>query len=106
MIRQNQPHSPLNHCGYNLTDVLGDGFIDVARLLVGSEGTLALMTEATLATDPLAASSGRGPAAVRQPGKGRADACSKSCRCNPTACDLMDRRHLSLAREAESASTS
>ena len=48
-----QPQGPLNHCGYNLADVLGDGYLDLARLLVGSEGTLALITEATLCTEPL-----------------------------------------------------
>ncbi len=100
LIRRNQPNCPQNHCGYNLVDVLGDGYVDVARLLVGSEGTLALITEATLGTEPL------------PPHRGVAlllfDSLDKAARAvpdilasNPTACDLMDRRHLTLAREAE-----
>ncbi len=100
LIRRNQPNCPQNHCGYNLVDVLGEGYIDVARLLVGSEGTLALITEATLGTEPLPRH--RGVALLLF------DSLDKAARAvpdilasNPTACDLMDRRHLSLAREAE-----
>ncbi len=72
----------------------------MARLLVGSEGTLALITEATLSTEPLPRH--RGVALLLF------DSLEKAARAvldilpaNPTACDLMDRRHLSLAREAE-----
>ncbi len=100
LIRQNQPKSPLNHCGYNLADVLGDGYVDVAKLLVGSEGTLALTTEALLSTEPLPRY--RGVALLF------CDCLEKAARTvldilplKPTACDLMDRRHLSLAREAD-----
>ena len=52
-IHSQQPRSPLNRCGYNLADVLGDESLDLAGLMVGSEGTLALITEATLATQTL-----------------------------------------------------
>lgn len=100
LIRQNQPKSPLNRCGYQLIDVLGDGHLDLARLLVGSEGTLALITEATLATRPLPRH--RGVALLLF------DSLEKASRSvleilpwQPTACDLVDRRHLSLARETE-----
>ena len=100
LIRRNQPKCPQNHCGYNLVDVLGDGYLDVARLLVGSEGTLALITEATLGTEPLPLH--RGVALLLF------DSLDKAARAvpdilasDPTACDLMDRRHLTLAREAE-----
>ncbi len=71
--------------------------LDLARLLVGSEGTLALFTEATLRTIPL-------------PG-GRAWSCSASpgwmplcvppqlvAATGPAACELIDRRLLRLAR--------
>ena len=105
LIRRHQPNSPQNHCGYNLVDVLEldgekNGHFDLARLLVGSEGTLALITEATLSTDLLPQH--RGVALLLF------DSMEKAARAvpdilasNPTACDLMDRRHLSLAREAE-----
>src|SRR5436309_2929943 len=42
-----------DRCGYLLHDVLDGDHLDLARLLVGSEGTLALFTEATLRTIPL-----------------------------------------------------
>ncbi len=100
VIRQNQLKTAQNHCGYNLVDVLGEDSIDVARLLVGSEGTLAIVTEATLETDPIVRH--RGVALLLF------DSVEKAARAvpdilahHPTACDLMDRRHLSLAREAE-----
>ena len=73
LIRQNQPRSPLSHCGYNLADVMNDESIDVARLLVGSQGTLALITEALAQHRLAAAASRRGAAVVRQLGKGGAE---------------------------------
>ena len=72
IIRNHRLKSPLKRCGYNLDGVLGEDYLDVARLLVGSEGTLALMTEATLATQPLARPARRDFAAVREFGKSRA----------------------------------
>ena len=101
LIRRQRPHIAECHCGYNLYDVLGDDYVDVARLLVGSEGTLALITEATIGTDALPAS--RGVAlllfdSVEKAARSVPDVLAHS----PTACDLVDRRHLSLARETES----
>ena len=74
--------------------------IDLARLLVGSEGTLALFTEATLRTVPLP--EGRSlvlfsfaslEAALR--------AARKILESGPSACDLLDRRLLGLIRANE-----
>src|SRR5919198_203046 len=53
LIQDGRPKTPFNRCGYLLHDVLGPKHLDLARLLVGSEGTLALFTEATLRTIPL-----------------------------------------------------
>ena len=100
LIRQYQPAGQRKTCGYHLADVLGDGYVDVAKLLVGSEGTLALITEALLATEPL------------PPHRGVTlllfDSLEKAARTvldvlaeHPTACELMDRRNLSLAREGD-----
>lgn len=100
LISAYQLKSKIDRCGYNLEGVLGDDYIDIARLLAGSEGTLALITEATITTQPLP-----GPRSVTL---FLFDSLEKASRAvqeiltwNPTACELMDRRHLSLAREAE-----
>jgi FAD/FMN-containing dehydrogenase/Fe-S oxidoreductase len=100
LIRAHRLKSPLNRCGYNLDGVLGDDYLDVARLLSGSEGTLALITEASVATQPLP-----GPRSVTLLLFDSLDKASRAVReilpWKPNACELMDRRHLSLAREAE-----
>ncbi len=98
-IENNQPQSLVNRCGYGLTDVLDDQHLDLVKLLVGSEGTLALITEATVLTEPL--TKHRGMALLLFD---RLDNAAKAVMdilpLNPSACDLMDRRHLSLARES------
>jgi FAD/FMN-containing dehydrogenase/Fe-S oxidoreductase len=100
LIRQSRPKSPLNHCGYDLTDVLADGHLHLARLLAGSEGTLALITEAQLATDALPRH--RGVALLMFESLEKASrAVLEILPWRPAACDLMDRRHLGLARESE-----
>ena len=53
LIRRNEPKCPVNRCGYNLAEAFSEDTLDLGRLLVGSEGTLALITEALLATEPL-----------------------------------------------------
>ncbi len=99
-ITEHSPKAPMHRCGYNLAGVHADGTLDLARLICGSEGTLALISEATLQTAPL----------PRHPGVALLlfDSIDKAARAvqkilphHPTACDLMDRRHLSLARETE-----
>jgi FAD/FMN-containing dehydrogenase/Fe-S oxidoreductase len=97
-IQAHQPRSLVNRCGYQLADVLEKQHLDLAKLLVGSEGTLALITEATVATQPLPKY--RGVALLLFD---RIDHAAKAVMeilpLGPSACDLMDRRHLSLARE-------
>jgi FAD/FMN-containing dehydrogenase/Fe-S oxidoreductase len=98
-IRDHQPQSLVNRCGYQLADVLGGRHLELAKLLCGSEGTLALITEATVATQPLPKH--RGVALLLFE---RLDSAAKAVMeilpLEPAACDLMDRRHLSLARES------
>lgn len=50
IIREAQPESKRNRSGYNIASVCHDDKIDLARLLAGSEGTLAVFTKLTLRT--------------------------------------------------------
>jgi len=99
LIREHQPRSLVNRSGYHLLDVLGSDHLDLAKMVVGSEGTLALITEATVAVQPLPKY--RGVALLLFD---RLDSAAKAVMeilpLGPSACDLMDRRHLSLARES------
>ncbi|MEX0701028.1 MAG: FAD-linked oxidase C-terminal domain-containing protein [Planctomycetales bacterium] len=100
LIDERQPPLVRNCAGYFLRGVLTDGRVNFPRLLVGSEGTLGLFTAATLHTSPLPAYRavalllfGELEAAVH--------AVRLVARRQPSACDLLDRRLLSLAREAD-----
>jgi len=97
LIRLHRPRTPYNRCGYRLDGVLDGGVIDLPRLLVGSEGTLALFTEATLRTVPIP-----GGRAVVLLGFARVEDALRAAQLalptGPSACELMDRRLLSLAR--------
>ena len=95
-----QPESLVNNCGYRLNDVLQGGQLNLARLFSGSEGTLGLIVEATVKTVPIPVHVGSVLLFF--------DSLEKAARgtlelteLNPSACDLMDRRHLSLARESD-----
>jgi FAD/FMN-containing dehydrogenase/Fe-S oxidoreductase len=97
LIRARRPRTPYNRCGYVLYDVRSDAHVDLPRLLVGSEGTLALFTEATLKTVPLP-----GGRALVLLGFAGMEAALQAVLCalptRPSACELIDRRLLSLAR--------
>jgi FAD/FMN-containing dehydrogenase/Fe-S oxidoreductase len=98
LIARSMPRSPRNRAGYALSTVASAEGLNLARLIVGSEGTLALVTEARLATVPIAAAA----LVVLLPFRRLADAADAVSDClkeNPSACDLIDWRRLSLARE-------
>jgi FAD/FMN-containing dehydrogenase/Fe-S oxidoreductase len=100
VIRAHQPKAWVNRCGYHLYDVLQEGQLDLARLLVGSEGTLALITQATLRTAPIPKH--RGVMLVFFDRlESAAVAAAEARSLGLVSCDLMDRRILSLAREAD-----
>ena len=88
-----------NPTGYALQAAATAEGIDLARLLAGSEGTLALITEATLRTVPVPSVHG----ALLVPFSRIADAAAAvldCCHDAPAACDLYDWRMLRLIREA------
>jgi FAD/FMN-containing dehydrogenase/Fe-S oxidoreductase len=98
VIKAHRPRSVVNRSGYHLYDIVQSGQLDLARMLVGSEGTLGLITEATVRLDPLPPFRGvallfcdRLEAAAR--------VALEAAKLGMSACDLLDRRLLSIARE-------
>ena len=105
LIRTHQPRTRFNRCGYLLQDVLTPDRVDLARLLVGSEGTLAFFTEATLRTLPIPA--GRSLVLLGFAGLEAAlRAAHQALEYRPAACELIERRLLTLARGSEAIDTS
>lgn len=98
LIADRQPKAWGSRSGYQLADVLEGGSLHLGRLFAGSEGTLAIVTEATLATTPLPKARGIG-ALFFDSLESAAQAVQEILHFAPCACDLLDRRHLSLARE-------
>ncbi|MCR9197902.1 MAG: anaerobic glycerol-3-phosphate dehydrogenase subunit C [Planctomycetaceae bacterium] len=101
-IETHQPPLLRNCSGYMLRGVLSRGGLDFPRLLAGSEGTLGIITEATLHTMPI--SRHRGMMVLMF---GSMEAALQAMQVllvlEPGACDLLDRRLLSLARDSDSA---
>jgi len=99
-IEAHRPKALVNRCGYHLYDVLEGGHLDLARLLVGSEGTLALITQATLRTVPIPKCRGLALLFFDRL-ESAAVAASEAQSLGLAACDLIDRRILSLARDLD-----
>lgn len=94
--------APRNRAGYALAKAATDEGVDLARLVCGSEGTLALVLRARLRTLPLPGAR----AAAILPFSRLIDAAGcvpylLSGGLRPSACDLYDWRAASLAREAD-----
>ena len=100
LIQERQPPLIRNCAGYHLRSVLSETHVHLPRLLVGSEGTLALFTAATLHTAALPAHRGVGLLLF-----GRLETALNVVQelivQQPSACDLLDRRLLSLGRESD-----
>ncbi|MCH2114279.1 MAG: anaerobic glycerol-3-phosphate dehydrogenase subunit C [Pirellulales bacterium] len=99
-IQSNQPRSLVNSCGYRLDDVRIEDQLHLARLFTGSEGTLGLITELEVSTCPIPNHCGSVLFFFESLEKA-AMAAIELRSLGPSACDLMDRRHLSLARESD-----
>jgi FAD/FMN-containing dehydrogenase/Fe-S oxidoreductase len=90
---------PGGHAGYAIDVAAMHGGIDLARVVAGSEGTLALITEATLRTVPIPSAQ----AVVILPFARLVDAASAVASCltsGPAACELYDWRTIRLVRDA------
>lgn len=84
-------------CGYAIDEAIEDGKIDLCKLLVGSEGTLAFITEIKVSLDPL-------PPAEKMVVCAHCDTLEKSflanlvaLKHNPVAVELMDGKILKLS---------
>lgn len=98
VLEAHRPKVNHNSSGYHVWDILTDDYLDLHSLLCGSEGTLALTTELTVATQV--------PPRARAMALLYFDRLESAARAvadirgfDPASCDLLDRRHLSLARE-------
>lgn len=100
LIAEHQPKTLVNRSGYNLREALSDGHVDLTKLLVGSEGTLALITEATLRTSPIPKHRGLAILFFDRL-ESAARGAIEAGRLDVAACDLMDRRLLTLARDTD-----
>lgn len=99
-VEEHQPPLLRNCCGYMMRGVLSRGAVNFPRLMSGSEGTLGIVTEATLHTMPI---SGHRGMMVLMFGSMEAalQAMQVLLVLEPGACDLVDRRLLSLARDSD-----
>ncbi|MBN1506682.1 MAG: anaerobic glycerol-3-phosphate dehydrogenase subunit C [Sedimentisphaerales bacterium] len=85
-----------NRCGYNIASVCYDNMIDLARLLAGSEGTLAILTGISLRTVPLPAVKGLLQLEFDSLDR-MARAVPAIIATHPTACEVMDQSLIRLA---------
>ncbi|MFM8414876.1 MAG: FAD-binding oxidoreductase [Planctomycetota bacterium] len=99
VIARRQPATRPTHGGYRLHDLERDGRIDLPRLFCGAEGTLGIVTAATLRTAPPDPATAVG-LLLFDSLEAAAEAAVRIAPLGPSACDLFDRRHLALAREA------
>ncbi|OHB58664.1 MAG: hypothetical protein A2173_00540, partial [Planctomycetes bacterium RBG_13_44_8b] len=99
LIEKVQPRTKRNHSGYNIADVVHGDKIDMAKLLAGSEGTLAVFVEITLRTVDLPKTS-----AVVQlefdSFEKMAAAVPRIVDSGASACELMDGALIKIARDA------
>ncbi len=102
-LRRARSALPRDRAGYALARSADEWGIHLGRLVAGSEGTLALVTRARLRTVPLPAAQ----AVVLLPFRRLSEAVAfvpdlLDASGLPSSCDLLDRRSLHLARDAES----
>ncbi|MEL7499627.1 MAG: anaerobic glycerol-3-phosphate dehydrogenase subunit C [Planctomycetota bacterium] len=99
LIEQHRPNTKINQAGLNVFDLRQGNQTDLTRLFVGSEGTLGMIVEAKLTTSPIPQHRGVSLLFFH-----RLETAAKTAveitRMGVAACDLIDRRLLSLARES------
>jgi len=99
LIEQAVPKARRARIGYQVRGVCHDGCVDMARLLAGSEGTLAVFTQITLTTVPLPPA--RGLLQLEFDSfRSMAEAVPIVVQTGASACELMDRTLMDMATEA------
>ncbi|MEL7266420.1 MAG: FAD-linked oxidase C-terminal domain-containing protein, partial [Planctomycetota bacterium] len=86
--------------GYRLEDTVFDDHVEMAKFMVGTQGTLGIVTDAVLRTDQRPAHRGVLLAFFSRL-DAAADAATIAMQAGAVACDLMDRRCLIFAREVD-----
>ena len=98
LITRCRPLTPFHRGGYLLTDVLAPAGLDLAKLLVGTEGTLAITTEAELRTVPLPGGVATTVLGFRTWNEALRAGLSLRAADGIVSCDVFDQRLLSLAQ--------
>lgn len=99
LIRGKKNRAERDRCGYMLDDVLSHEIFDPSLLLVGSEGTLGIVSEAVIRVEPLPG--GVGVALVYFDSLlDAAKAVTALRETNPSSCELMDAALMVSARKA------
>lgn len=96
-IEEEQPAHLRKHGGYHLRGIVSERTVDLARLLVGSEGTLAMIAEAELSTLPIPPHRGMLLACFSTL-EAAAHAVLESLEYMPSACEMLDRRLITLIK--------
>lgn len=99
LIEKAQPATKRNRCGYTLVNVVQDKTVNLARLMVGSEGTLGVFTEITLRTVAVPAAVGLIQFEFASM-ESMAQAVPIIVQAGAAACELMDRTLMDMARQA------
>ncbi|MEJ2702030.1 MAG: FAD-linked oxidase C-terminal domain-containing protein [Sedimentisphaerales bacterium] len=99
VIEKAQPESKRNRSGYNIATICRDGKIDMARLMAGSEGTLAIFTKITLGTVPMPPVKGLLQLEFESLAK-MAQAVPTIVNTGVTTCELMDKTLIDMAIDA------
>lgn len=98
LILRRFPHVPKNSSGYNISDAIREQRMDVRKVLIGSEGTLAVVVAAKLHLSPIP-SHRRGVVATFSDYESTVDATLKGLELRPSAVELLDKTYWTKAAD-------
>ncbi len=97
-LEEERPFTSKNSCGYHVWDLMESGSVDLTPLLVGSEGTLALVSEAKLQLSSIPEKVLSGFVYLDDLGK-VGEATQEILEEHPSMIEIMEKHILDLARE-------